>query len=56
MQREVKKEAFRYASKALEVIIVDVFAKNGWRHNNRLFLGFFLFEYTLFLYLCQQIN
>jgi hypothetical protein len=36
LQREDAKEGVRAASKALEVISLDIFVKNGWKSNNRL--------------------
>lgn len=38
LQREGAKETVRSASKALEIVALDIFAKNGWRSNNRLCL------------------
>jgi hypothetical protein len=38
LQCEDKRETFQRASKALEVIALDVFAKHGWQSNNRLCL------------------
>jgi hypothetical protein len=37
-EREYKRETFQCASKVLEVIALDVFAKNGWQSNGRLCL------------------
>nr|TKV94280.1 hypothetical protein SEVIR_9G283600v2 [Setaria viridis] len=36
LQRRDTKETVRLASKALEVVALDIFAKNVWRSNNRL--------------------
>ena len=38
LQHEDKREMFRCSSNALEVIALDVFAKNGWQSTNRLCL------------------
>jgi hypothetical protein len=35
-QCEDTREIIRSASKAVEVVALDIFAKNGWRSNNRL--------------------
>ncbi|RCV10732.1 hypothetical protein SETIT_2G132300v2, partial [Setaria italica] len=36
LQREESRETICSASKALEIVALDIFAKNGWRSNNRL--------------------
>ncbi|KAG2631366.1 hypothetical protein PVAP13_2NG188200 [Panicum virgatum] len=36
LQREDTRKTVCLASKALEVVALDIFAKNGWRSNNRL--------------------
>uniref|UniRef100_K4AMA9 Uncharacterized protein n=1 Tax=Setaria italica TaxID=4555 RepID=K4AMA9_SETIT len=36
LQREESSETTYSASKALEIVALDIFAKNGWRSNNRL--------------------
>ncbi|RCV20933.1 hypothetical protein SETIT_4G097800v2 [Setaria italica] len=38
LQRKDTRETIRMASKALKVIALDIFAKNGWRSNNKLCL------------------
>jgi len=36
LQREAASKTVCVASKALEVVTLDIFAKNEWRSNNRL--------------------
>ncbi|OEL20350.1 hypothetical protein BAE44_0018630, partial [Dichanthelium oligosanthes] len=36
LQHEDKRETICLASKAPEVVALDIFAKNDWRSNNRL--------------------
>uniref|UniRef100_K3YYL3 Uncharacterized protein n=1 Tax=Setaria italica TaxID=4555 RepID=K3YYL3_SETIT len=38
LQCKDTRESVRAASKAVEVIVLDIFAKNGWRSNNKLYL------------------
>ena len=37
LQREDTRKTVCLASKALEVVALDIFSKNGWRSNNRLY-------------------
>uniref|UniRef100_K4AMC8 Uncharacterized protein n=1 Tax=Setaria italica TaxID=4555 RepID=K4AMC8_SETIT len=36
LQRGDRRETVRLASKALEIVALDIFGKNGWRSNNKL--------------------
>jgi hypothetical protein len=36
LQHEDTREIICSASKALEIVALDIFAKNGWRSNNRI--------------------
>jgi hypothetical protein len=36
LQCEDTRKSVRVTSKALQVIALEIFAKNGWRNNNRL--------------------
>jgi hypothetical protein len=42
LQREDTKESIRATSKTLEIIALEIFAKNDWRNNSRLCIWFSL--------------
>jgi hypothetical protein len=48
LQREDTSETIRSASKAPEIVTLDIVAKNGWRNNNRLCFLIFLILCVLF--------
>ena len=58
LQRDDIIETIRSASEALELVALDIFAKNGWTNNNIICYNLFLnFPYNLvcsYLFDCSQ--
>ena len=54
----IQKKTICLASKALEMVALNVFAKNGWRSNNRLCFQFYLSQFVYsslyFISLCAE--
>jgi hypothetical protein len=56
LQSEDTREIIRSASKALEVVALDIFARNGWKSNNRLCFWFSLLCVRSFSCLFFSLN